>query len=602
MDEQDIIKFSTELINRNIEKIYNSVKGYGVDKIKQNKAKTGKAFKNYLESAIKKYSKVKTIIFGETPIFLYSTYTELDLRIFGDKNTTVNNISDLLAIDNNIIISGIAGGGKSTLLKYLFLNCIEKENYIPIFIELRDINNTNLSLIDFIYTSIEKLNFTLEKEYFEDTLENGNLIFFFDALDEVSYEIRDRIQKDIIDLSSKYNKNYYLVTSRPNENFIGWNTFSEIEVQNLTKEKSKNLIQKIDYFPIEIKNKFLEELDSNLYDEYKSFASNPLLLTIMFLSFSFNGNISRKINGFYEDAFEALYRRHDASKLGFKRKKYLDLDIRDFKDILSCFSLLSYFDGCYEYSSSQLIEYIDKSKKITEKEFNSDEFFLEMYKSINILIKDGLRYVFSHRTFQEYFCAVYISKLSMNIKSGIITKIFNEKPLDKVLDFLFEIDRQSLEEIIIIPYFEEIKMQLNYNEDDWEWRYITFLYKEIIISNKHEEKVSFLNYSNNAYNLMNLVIRLYFQSEWRYGSSKYEQSTNEIFATYASFSREEYRGRVNIKLDEYSDKHLKRDIIQLSEIKIKEFIKANEIINNLKIKYSNQEKTLTDILLSNSLD
>ncbi|MCM3675652.1 NACHT domain-containing protein [Peribacillus simplex] len=602
MDEQDIIKFSTELINRNIEKIFNSVKGYGVDKIKQNKAKTGKAFKNYLESAIKKYSKVKTIIFGETPIFLYSTYTELDLRIFGDKNTTVNNISDLLAIDNNIIISGIAGGGKSTLLKYLFLNCIEKENYIPIFIELRDINNTNLSLIDFIYTSIEKLNFTLEKEYFEDTLENGNLIFFFDALDEVSYEIRDRIQKDIIDLSSKYNKNYYLVTSRPNENFIGWNTFSEIEVQNLTKEKSKNLIQKIDYFPIEIKNKFLEELDSNLYDEYKSFASNPLLLTIMFLSFSFNGNISRKINGFYEDAFEALYRRHDASKLGFKRKKYLDLDIRDFKDILSCFSLLSYFDGCYEYSSSQLIEYIDKSKKITEKEFNSDEFFLEMYKSINILIKDGLRYVFSHRTFQEYFCAVYISKLSMNIKSGIITKIFNEKPLDKVLDFLFEIDRQSLEEIIIIPYFEEIKMQLNYNEDDWEWRYITFLYKEIIISNKHEEKVSFLNYSNNAYNLMNLVIRLYFQSEWRYGSSKYEQSTNEIFATYASFSREEYRGRVNIKLDEYSDKHVKRDIIQLSEIKIKEFIKANEIINNLKIKYSNQEKTLTDILLSNSLD
>lgn len=87
MNEQDMIKFSVELINRNIEKIFGSVKGYGTEKIKQHKVKTGKAFKDYLEAAIIKYSKVKTIIHGETPIFLYSTYNELNLKIFNNNST-----------------------------------------------------------------------------------------------------------------------------------------------------------------------------------------------------------------------------------------------------------------------------------------------------------------------------------------------------------------------------------------------------------------------------------------------------------------------------------------------------------------------------------
>ncbi|WP_283153610.1 NACHT domain-containing protein [Guptibacillus hwajinpoensis] len=602
MNEQDLINFSTELINRNIEKIFGSLKGYGTEKIKQHQVKTGKAFKDYLESAIIKYSKVKTIIYGETPVFLYSTYTELNLRDTYDNRTAASNINNILEIDNNIIISGIAGSGKSTLLKYLFLNCIEKGDHIPIFIELREINNTELSLMEFIYTSLEKLNFKLEKEDFEAALESGNLIFFLDGLDEVNYVIRNKIEKNIIDLTSKYNKNKFLVTSRPNENFIGWNTFTELEVQPLTKQQAMNLVEKINYFPMEIKDRFLSEMNSSLYDEHLSFSSNPLLLTIMYLSFSFNANISRKINGFYEDAFEALYRRHDASKLGFKRKKYLDLDIRDFKRVLSCFSLISYFDGCYEFSSSQLMEYIEKSKNITELEISSENFFLDMYNTINIFIKDGQKYVFSHRTFQEYFSAVYISELPKELKSNIITKVFKERPLDKVLDFLFEIDRQSLEEILIIPYFEEIKTKIDFDNSDWDWKYINFLYNEIILNSKNEEKVSFLNNSNNAYNTMNLIIRLYFQNEWSFGSAKYEQMTNEIYASLSSFSRDGAVNNVNISINKYVDKYIKSDILQLSKTKINEFIKANEIIESLKTKYSNQEKTLADLLLNKKLN
>jgi hypothetical protein len=92
--------------------------------------------------------------------------------------------------------------------------------------------------------------------------------------------------------------------------------------------------------------------------------------------------------------------------------------------------------------------------------------------------------------------------------------------------------------------------------------------------NKNEEKVSFLNNSNNAYNIMNLIIRLYFQNEWSFGSTKYEQMTNEIYASLSSYSRDGAVNNVNIKINKYVDKNIKSNILQLSKNKINEFIKA----------------------------
>ena len=70
----------------------------------------------------------------------------------------------------------------------------------------------------------------------------------------------------------------------------------------LTKEQALNLIKKIDYSE-PAKSTFYQELDNNLYDKYKSFASNPLLLTIMLLTFSNHASIPAKLNDFYEAAF-----------------------------------------------------------------------------------------------------------------------------------------------------------------------------------------------------------------------------------------------------------------------------------------------------------
>ena len=84
-------------------------------------------------------------------------------------------------------------------------------------------------------------------------------------------------------MSKKYPENHYILSSRPLEEFMGWNQFEELHAMPLSKEQALSLINKIEYDQI-IKDKFYKELDEYLYEKYETFASNPLLLTIMLLT------------------------------------------------------------------------------------------------------------------------------------------------------------------------------------------------------------------------------------------------------------------------------------------------------------------------------
>ena len=92
---------------------------------------------------------------------------------------------------------------------------------------------------------------------------------------------------------------------------MGWNQFEELYSNPLSKEQALSLIKKIEYDQ-NIKEKFYKELDEYLYDKYETFASNPLLLTIMLLTFESRVSIPDKLNDFFEQAFTTLFHTHDA--------------------------------------------------------------------------------------------------------------------------------------------------------------------------------------------------------------------------------------------------------------------------------------------------
>ena len=206
------------------------------------------------------------------------------------------------------------------MMKHFFLNVLQNTHYVPILIELRGLNEfdeKSVNLVDYIYI-METLKFRLERKYFDYSLETGCYVILLDGYDEVKNELSKQVTSQIFGLSEKYPDNHYILSSRPLEEFVGWNQFEELHSKSLTKSQALSLINKIEYEQ-KIKEKFYKELDEYLYDKYKTFASNPLLLTIMLLTFENRASIPDKLNDFFEQAFTTLFHTHDATKGGYKR-------------------------------------------------------------------------------------------------------------------------------------------------------------------------------------------------------------------------------------------------------------------------------------------
>lgn len=464
MENFDSNKIIADLLQKNLGKVLSGVHKFGTEKYKEILAKTTLAFKNYLDSSLKRHSKVKTILYREVPVNLEDFYVHSDVK-YRTNEISIKNIDDLLKISNSIIITGTAGAGKSTFMKYLFVNTVKGQNYIPLHIELRNLNNSNISLKDYIYNSLTIGGFNLEREYFFTSLESGKFIIFLDGYDEIDNNRKDEITKELIDIKDQYSKNSFIVFSRPDSTFVSWSNFTEIKLQPLSKDKAIELINKLDY-DSEIKEKFLSELDQRLYNQHKSFVSNPLLLTIMIMTFNQFAEIPDKMHLFYEQAFDTLYSKHDATKTGYKRVMDSNLAKDEFQKVLSCFSLLSYSKGDYNFDSSKIESYLEQTKKLVGIEFKSESYLNDLIKSVCLLLQDGFIYTFSHRTFQEYFASKYLVTLKDETLLRMLPKITQTSNTDKVLDILFELDKDRVEELLIIPVLTELKEQLNYNEVD----------------------------------------------------------------------------------------------------------------------------------------
>ena len=345
-DNLDMNKIYSEaivkLVEKNIEKIFSTVKKNFKDALKKSQIDFSTAFECYLNKGSEKHSNIKTLLYSE-PKFIYDFYVcnYLKRNSNHDIYLDANSVNNILEISKFILISGSGGLGKTMMLKHFFLNCIKTTDLIPIFIELRGQNNTGLSLNNYIYQRLNILGFTLEQEYFEYALKSGRFLILFDGLDEI--ENKYNILNEINIFCDKYADNHFIITSRPSNsdvNFTSLQRFTTLQILPLEKQQSLSLISRI-HFDESVKKRFLSELNNFLFKKHETFASNPLLLTIMLLTYESYANIPEKLHTFYSYAFETLLIKHDATKDGYRRKLKSRVSVDDFRSIISelCFKL-----------------------------------------------------------------------------------------------------------------------------------------------------------------------------------------------------------------------------------------------------------------------
>ena len=460
--QQFLTNVATNIVEDSAKNAWNKIKKFFLDLDAKDSIRYKTAYETYLINTEQKVSKIKTIIYRRAPKDLYSFYECIGVLYNGNTINT-ENINNLLEIGNKIIVTGTGGVGKSILFKHLFLNTVAETEYIPVLIELRSFNIHDVKDIS-IYTAIYKClvdnGFELSEEYFEYSLREGAYIIFFDGYDEVNRDKTEKITSEIKALSEKYGENKFFISSRPSEEFIGWNDFCEVETLKLNKQQALNLVKKLEFDEV-VKDTFYKELDRTLYDKYESFASNPLLLNIMLLTFQKHASIPERLNDFYDEAFVTLFNVHDATKDSYVRDIRSGLGCEDFKLVFSYICFKSYFNGEFQFSESRIRFYIQQAKeKFDRFNFTVENFQEDLTQSVCMLVKEGGTYRFSHRSFQEYFAAWYTCKLVDDVQAKLLLNWIQESDSvfsDSYFTMLFDLQSEKVNKIILCPILKEVK-------------------------------------------------------------------------------------------------------------------------------------------------
>lgn len=431
----------------------------------------GLSYSKYLENAYNKYSKAKTLLYRYEPQPLNDFFVAPILKMAQDEEFVVTTTASVYSRSSFVIIQGLGGMGKSMLMKYLFLNEIEEKGYIPIFYELKDLNNieNDYELSDLFFDKLSNMGSTLDKECLDDALSSGCFLFLLDGYDEVISQKRERFYRKLEIFCDKYSNNNYIISSRPFSEFIDMQRFTILETKPFSKDQAISLVKKLKYDE-ETKNRFIQALEEMLYKDYESFVSNPLLLTIMLLTYDSYALMPQKLHVFYSNAFETLYQRHDATKAGYRREIKSGLSFDDFKNVFAKFCFITYARQQFEFSRDEIIEFLSKGKKYL---FDNDNFIYDLAFSVCVLYKDGLTYRFVHRSFQEYFSAYYLKTLSDdNMKSMAMKLINNDQrrsASDNVISMLFDMAPERVEKNVFYPYMKEFEKDLSDNNKSYEY-------------------------------------------------------------------------------------------------------------------------------------
>lgn len=552
------------------------------------------AYSDYLSATAEKYSKSKSFFIRNEPTNLYSYYVPIGIAC----NANLISEPDIelcTANTKRLVISGSGGSGKSVLLKHLFLDCISSGKYVPVMVELRDLNGLGMNLDTFITELLSDFGFKVTGGYVEKAKKAGHFCFFLDGYDEINHTDRKRLMKEIKTLSRKYPECPIVISSRPDEVFNGLEEYSNYHVRPLTLETASQLVEKLP-FDVEIKAKFQKDLHAKLFASHASFLSNPLLLSIMLLTYGENSEIPSKLSIFYNQAFEALFLRHDAYKGGFSRSRLTTLDIQDFARVFSLFSLQTYDRRNFKMPRTACLKYIDNSKASLGLDFVVEDYLDDLLSAACLLTEEGLEIAFSHRSFQEYFVALHISSAMPEIQEKLIARYWRNMNSDNVIQLLYELNPGLVERTLLMPKLEQLFQEIGVKREVGVTHTVRAFKKQFNRLNIEPRGItassSSPDFKANVFDLVSLVAR---------GVGGYVFPPREIFDEMEARLVEEYghsTDTISISTKSLSSKHpvFSQLLSWEGNFSIKYFQAAYGGFKKIKLKHENRMQEL-DLLL-----
>lgn len=377
---------------------------------------------------------------------------------------------------SKVLITDTAGMGKSTLSKFLFLQCLKSHRAIPFFIELRHLSD-KLGVLEVITKQlnppiVEEGDPKFSKREVQRMLKKNKLLFFFDGYDEILPAHRETVTKNLKELIEIYPQHSYVITSRPESGLLSFPTFKQFSIRPLNPEESYTLIRKYDD-GCGRAEQLIETLQKGELRSVRDFLRNPLLCSLLYRSFEYKQSVPLKKHVFYRQVYDALYDWHDASKDGYNtREKRSGLDIDAFHRMLRVVGFYSVMKGKVEGDRDTVLGWIRTAKNVCNIANLSESNFLEdLVRAVPLFVKDGDLYRWSHKSLSEYFAAQYICTEGKSDQKRTLEAIMASKDFlrfTNMLDQIYDVDNNAFREYLVLPaakafteYYECSYRQIN---------------------------------------------------------------------------------------------------------------------------------------------
>ncbi|KAB0324982.1 NACHT domain-containing protein [Janthinobacterium sp. PLB04] len=448
------------LLRKPIEDLYSSSSGLVKEKISilRTASKMNGLHKKLWES-----QRVKTIWHTDRPLSLSTFF--YPVSVSNEDNEGSTKLTSLENLENNHnIIFGTVGQGKSILMRYLLGREIRSGVRVPVFCELRNVEEKSLfsylterfSLLLGIKTDIELMTHFAEK---------GKISFLLDGFDEIDTINVQKTLVEIDDLSYKFPMCRIVLSSRPDTECKNLSNFYANRISPLENEDLFGFYKKITKDE-EFTNRLVNAITASPV-KIKELVKTPLLATLLAISYQTAHKIPLDFAEFYDELFQILLVRHDGSKLGWRRQRKTKLNDREIQQIFEAFCFATRRRQTITLDRENAYQFAIES--IRECDVTSDpQGFIEDVKNITCLLVDEAKKInFVHASVQEFFAARYIKTRTEPVAEKFYSQLLAGKWANwmEEIQFLRQIDTHRSTKYFILPDIEKTIKDILFTSD-----------------------------------------------------------------------------------------------------------------------------------------
>lgn len=323
------------------------------------------------------------------------------------------------------LISGDAGTGKTTLLKKIAQDLIEKnrnrdKKYLPVFLNVLELFENNFDVKSLV---INKLN--PHFEFNDDLSKLYDIVIFIDTIDEFEKENQHSIIADLEKLRDKFSLRYIIGTRNIeriliNEELKGANTY---HIEKFNTEQVRQFVAKFFHGESSRAENLLEALKENRI--YEKLPVTPLTISLISILYEENDlEIPATITDIYDNFNSLLLGKAIVSS----RLELIDVSFRE--RILSLYGLELLTRSQHNpMTQDEFIAFFQNyftSKTLPIKKGSLEDLLNYLINHTGILTLKNNKFVqFSHDSFMEYYAAIEIFKHRRDFEKDLVSNFFN---------------------------------------------------------------------------------------------------------------------------------------------------------------------------------